>query len=53
MYDEAKYANYPSDKLRMEYYLKMMRILTRRRDCIFNIFEGSKLVYAAMVNIII
>lgn len=50
LYDEAKYANYPSDELRMEFYLKMMRTFTRRGDTIFNIFGGSKPIYAAMVS---
>ena len=49
-YDEAKYANYPTDELRMEFYLRMMRTLTRRGDCIFNVFRGSKSGYAAMVS---
>ena len=30
LYDEAKYANYPTVELRMEFYLQMMRTLTRR-----------------------
>ena len=50
LYDEAKYANYPADELRMEFYLRMMRTLTRRGDCIFNVFGGCKPVYAAMVS---
>ena len=53
LYDEAKYANYPADELRMDFYLRMMRTLTRRGDCIFNVFGGSKSIYAAMVNDII
>lgn len=50
LYDEAKYANYPMNELRTEFYLRMMRTLTRRGDCIFNVFKGSKHVYAAMVS---
>jgi hypothetical protein len=50
LYDEAKYANYPTDELRMEFYLRMMRTLTRRGDFIFNIFGGSKPIFAAMVR---
>jgi hypothetical protein len=50
LYDEAKYANYPLDELRMEFYLRMMRSLTKRGDCIFNIFGGTKPIYAAMVS---
>ena len=51
LYDEAKYANYPADELRMDFYLRMMRTLTRRGDCIFNVFGGSKPIYAAMVSV--
>lgn len=50
MYDEAKYANYPSNELRMDFYLRMMRTLIRRGDCIFNVFGGCKPLYAAMVS---
>jgi hypothetical protein len=49
---EAKYTNYPLDEMWMEFYLKMMRTLTRKKDCIFNILGGSKPMYAAMVSII-
>ena len=50
LYDEAKYTNYTSDELRMEFYLRIMRALTRRGDYIFNVFGGSKPVYAGMVS---
>ena len=50
LYDEAKYANHPTDELWMEFYLRMMRILTKRRDCILNVFGGSKPIFAAMVS---
>jgi hypothetical protein len=52
LYDEAKYMNYPSDELRMEFYFKILRALTRRGDCIFNVFGGSKPMFAGMVSII-
>lgn len=50
LYDEAKYANYPTDELRMEFYLRMLRTLTRRGDCVFNVFGGTKPIYAALVS---
>ena len=51
LYDEAKYANYPADELRMEFYLRMMRTpTTKRRFRIFNVFGGSKPVFTAMVS---
>ena len=49
-YDEAKYANYPAGELRMDFYLRVLRVLTQRGDCIFNVFGGSKMVYAALVS---
>ena len=50
LYDEAKYSDYHAYELWMELYLRMMRTLMRRGDCIFNVFGGSKLVYATMVS---
>ena len=50
LYDEAKYTNYTADELRMEFYLRIMRALTRRGDSIFNVFGGSKPIYAGMVS---
>ena len=50
LYDEAKYGNYPTDELRMDFYLRMLRTLTKRGDCIFNVFGGSKPIFAAMVS---
>lgn len=52
LYDEAKYANYPADELRMDFYLRLMRMLTKRGDSIFNVFGGSKPMYAALVSIL-
>jgi hypothetical protein len=52
LYNEEKYANYPSDELWMEFYLRMIRNLMRRGDCIFNIFGGSKPVYASIESVI-
>ena len=50
LYDEAKYANYHSDELRMEFYVRIMRAFTRRGDCIFNVFGGTKPIFAGMVS---
>ncbi len=50
LYDEAKYAKYPAEELRMEFYLRMMRTLTNRGDCIFNVFGGAKPMYAGLVS---
>ena len=50
LYDEAKYANYTGDELRMEFYLHVLRTLTRRGDTIFNVFGGSKPMYAGLVS---
>ena len=50
LYNESKYANYPTDELRMDFYLRMLRSLTKRRDFIFNVFGGTKIIYAALVS---
>ena len=50
LYDEAKYAMYPSDELRMEFYIRILKSLTSRGDCIFNVFGGSKPMIAALVR---
>lgn len=50
LYDEAKYATYTSDELRMDFYLRMLRTFTRRGDCIFNVFGGSKPMFAGVVS---
>lgn len=50
LYEESKYALYHADELRMDFYLKMMKLLTRRGDCIFNVFGGSKPMFAALVS---
>ena len=47
--EESKYANYPAEEFRMEFYLYLLRTLTKRGDNIFNIFGGTKPMYAAMV----
>ena len=50
LYNEAKYANYTADELRMEFHLRIMRALTRRGSFIFNVFGGSKPIYVGMVS---
>ena len=47
--EESKYANYPADEFRMEFYLYLLRTLTKRGDNIFNVFGGTKPMYVAMV----
>ena len=51
LFEEAKYAMYPTDELRMEFYLRILRKLTRRGDCVFNVFGGSKPVHAGVVSL--
>lgn len=51
LYDKAKYANYPADELRMEFYLRILRKLTKKGVAIFNVFGGSKAICASMVSI--
>ena len=49
-YDEANYANYPSDELRMDFYVRMMKSMTKRGDYIFNIFGGAKPMFSTLVS---
>ena len=49
-HEEARNTNYLADGLWMEFYLRMMKTLMKRGDNIFNIFKGSKPIYAAMVS---
>ena len=51
LYDESKYAYYTGHELRMDFYLKVLRCLTRRGDTIFNVYGGTKPVYAALVSL--
>ena len=51
LFEEAKYANFPTDELRMEFYLRILRTLTRRGDCVFNVFGGSKPIHAGVVSL--
>jgi hypothetical protein len=41
---------YLADELRMEFYLQIMRALTRRGDAIFDIFGGTKPIFTGMVS---
>lgn len=50
LYDEAKYAFYPSDELQMEFYQRIMKSMTWRGDNIFNIFGRSKPMVTGMVS---
>lgn len=51
LYDEAKYAWYTWDKLRMEFYLHALRTLMCRGDTIFNVFGGIKPIYVGLVSV--
>lgn len=48
--DESKYANYTGLKLRMDFYLQVLRLLMHKGDTIFNVFEGTKPMNTELVN---
>lgn len=52
LYDESKYAMYPSDELRMGFYIDIMKKLTSRGDTVFNVFGGTKPMFAGMVSVL-
>lgn len=48
--EETMYTIYPAVELRMEFYLEILQLLTVRGETIFNVFGGTKVVYAALVS---
>jgi hypothetical protein len=51
LFDKAKYANYPVDELKIDFYMKMVWTLTRRGNKMFNIFGGIKPLYVGVVSL--
>lgn len=50
MIEETMYSIYPAIELRMEFYLDILQRLTVRGDTVYNIFGGTKFIYAALVS---
>lgn len=50
LYDKAKYVVNTWEELRMEFYLHVLGTLARRGDTTFNVFKGTKPMYAELVS---
>lgn len=50
MIEETMYNIYPAIELRMEFYLDILQRLTTRGDTVYNVFGGTKFIYAALVS---
>lgn len=48
--DMAKYTLYIGEELKMEFYLYIWKTLTHKGDTIFNVFWGTKPMYAKLVS---
>lgn len=51
MYNETKYVVYTSHKLHLNFYIDVLKVFMKKKDLIFNVFVGSKVLYAGMVSI--
>ena len=50
LYDESKYVIHTQFELRLDFYVEVLRMFTRKGDTVFNVFGGSKFLYAGMVS---
>ena len=49
--EETLYTIYPARELRMEFYVGILKTLCSTGDTIYNVFGGTKLMYAALVSV--
>ena len=49
---ETMYALYPAYELRMDFYIGILKALTGMSETVYNVFGGTKFVYAALVSFI-
>lgn len=49
--EETLYTIYPQLELRLDFYVGILKILCMAGDTIFNVFGGTKLMYAALVSV--
>lgn len=49
--EETLYTIYPHLELRLDFYVGILKILCMAGDTIFNVFGGTKLMYAALVSV--
>ena len=50
IFQETIYSVYPATELRMEFYISILQGLAMEGETVFNVFGGSKFIYAAMVS---
>ena len=48
--DEAMFATHPAYELRMDFYIGVLKAVTVMSETVYNVFGGSKFVYAALVS---
>ena len=50
--EDTMYAVYPTYKLRLNFYIGVLMALTVMTEIVYNFFEGTKFVYATLLNIL-
>ena len=48
---ENLYTVWPALELRMEFYMSILQALATEGETVYNVFEGSKFMYDAMVSL--
>jgi hypothetical protein len=48
--EETMYALYPAYELRMDFYIGILKAFTGMSETVYNVFGGTKFVYAALVS---
>jgi hypothetical protein len=48
--DEAMFAICPATELRMDFYIGVLKAVTVMSETVYNVFRGTKFVYAALVS---
>ena len=50
LFQETLYSVFPALELRMEFYISILQSLAMDGETVYNVFGGSKFIYAAMVS---
>ena len=50
LFQETLYSVYPGKELRLDFYINILQGLTMSGETVYNIFGGSKFIYASMVR---
>jgi hypothetical protein len=51
--EETMYTIYPAVELRMDFYLEILQRLTVPGDTVYNVFGGTKFIYASLVSCVL